>query len=83
MSVKSSLFVVPAYTDVRYKNQKALFLLSDKPNKKFTFAQKAFIIKKKCKNQIIRDLATLGYDKTFVYPMLDSLCYDIKKINGY
>ena len=74
-------FVIPNYTDARYKNQKALFLLSDKPDKKFTFITDYYIIKKDCKDQILHDLAILGYDKTLVYPLLDSLCADIKK--GY
>ena len=79
-SKKGARFVVPNYTDARYKNQKALFLLSDKPNQKFTFITESYIIKKEGKEQILRDLAKLGYDKTLVYPLLDSLCEDIKKM---
>ena len=79
--LKGARFVVPNYTD-RYKNQKALFLLSDKPNKMFTFITDSYIIKKEYKKQILRDLANLGYDKTLVYPLLDSLCADIKKEYG-
>ena len=81
-SIKGSMFIVPNYTDARYKNQKALFLLSDSPNKKFTFITDSYIIKHECKEQILRDLANLGYDKTLVYPLLDSLCADIKKTYG-
>jgi len=79
-SKKGARFVVPNYTDARYKNQKALFLLSDKPNQKFTFITESYIIKKEGKEQILRDLAKLGYDKTLVYPLLDSLCEDIRKM---
>lgn len=81
-SMKGARFIVPNYTDARYKNQKALFLISDYPNKKFTFITDSYIIKKECKEQILRDLANLGYDKTLVYPLLDSLCADIKKEYG-
>ena len=82
LAIKGSRFIVPNYTDARYKNQKALFLLSDKPNKKFTFVTDSYIIKKESKEQILRDLANLGYDRTLVYPLLDSLCADIKKEHG-
>lgn len=81
-SVKEARFVVPNYTDARYKNQKALFLLSGHPEKKFTFITDSYIVKKEYKEQIRHDLAILGYDKTLVYPLLDSLCYDIKKRTG-
>ena len=78
--MEKAKFVVPNYTDVRYKNQKALFLLNNLPEKEFTFPGKAkYLIKKENKKQILQDLARLGYDKTLVYPMLDSLCSDIKK----
>lgn len=79
MAMKNAIFVIPDYTDARYKNQKALFLLSDKPNKIFTFpGPPKYLIKKESKSQIRHDLALIGFDKTLVYPMLDSLCSDIK-----
>lgn len=81
-SVKGARFVVPNYTDARYKNQKALFLLSDIPTSPFRFVTDSYIIKKEYKKQIRHDLAIIGYDKTLVYPLLDSLCYDIKERNG-
>lgn len=82
LSIERTYFVVPNYTDARYKNQKALFLLSDKPEKKNTFITDSYIVKKEFKEQMRHDLAILGYDKTLVYPLLDSLCYDIKERNG-
>lgn len=82
LSIKRAFFVLPNYTDTRYKNQKALFLLSDHPEKKFTFVTDSYIIKKDYKDQIRHDLAILGYDRTLVYPLLDSLCYDIKNRKG-
>lgn len=82
LGIHSARFVVPNYTDARYKNQKALFLLSDKPTSPFDFVTESYIIKKENKEQILRDLANLGYDKTLVYPLLDSLCADIKKELG-
>lgn len=83
LSVKTPFFVVPDYTDSRFMNQKALFLLTDSPKKPITFAKKKYIIKQEAKKQIVHDLAVLGYDRTHVYPLLDSLCTDIKRINGY
>lgn len=44
------------------------------------FITESYIIKKEGKEQILRDLAKLGYDKTLVYPLLDSLCEDIRKM---
>lgn len=82
LSIQNARFVVPNYTDARYKNQKALFLLSDKPTSPFDFVTDSYIIKKENKEQILCDLANLGYDKTLVYPLLDSLCADIKKELG-
>ena len=80
-SLRSAYFVAPNYTDVRYRNQKALFLLSDKPSKEFYFAKKSFDIKAGAKKQILHELALLGYDKTMLFPTLDSLCEDIKNNN--
>lgn len=79
ISMEKSRYVVPKYTDNRYKNQKALFLLCSKPEKKFTSIKYMYRIKKESKEQIRKDLALLGYDRTLVYPMLDSLCEDIKR----
>ena len=81
-NIEGARFVIPNYTDARYKNQKALFLLSDKPFKKITFISDYYTIKRECKEQILHDLAILGYDKTLVYPLLDSLCADIRKEYG-
>ena len=78
MSIEKPMYIVPNYTDLRYKNQKSLFLLCNLPQKKFTFAKAQYIIKKECKQLIRKELALLGYDKTNVYPLLDSLCSDIK-----
>ena len=80
--IKRAFFVVPNYTDIRYKNQKALFLLSDHPEQKFTFVTDSYIVEKENKEKIRHDLAILGYDRTLVYPLLESLCYDIKKRIG-
>lgn len=80
MSIKKPFYVVPKYTDARYRNQKALFLLCSSPQRKFTVIKKTYMIPKECKEQIIHDLALLGYDKTLVFPLLDSLCDDIKKL---
>lgn len=77
-SLNDSRFVIPDYTDVRYKNQKALFLLCNEPSEEFIFAKKSVIVKANAKKKILNDLALLGYDKTMLFPTLDSLCEDIK-----
>ena len=82
LNIKGARFFIPNYTDARYKNQKALFLLSDEPARPFHFVTDSYIIKNDSKEQILRDLVNLGYDKTLVYPLLDSLCEDIKKEHG-
>lgn len=82
LSIKKAFFIVPNYTDTRYKNQKALFFMSDHPEKEVTIITDSYIVKREYKEQILHDLAILGYDRTLVYPLLDSLCSDIKKRNG-
>ena len=76
--MKKSYFIVPNYTDIRYLNQKALFQIFDQPTHEVTDVKKVYKICGKRKKQIRIDLANLGYDKTFIYPSLDSLCTDIK-----
>lgn len=81
VSLDRCKYVVPYYTDTRYINQKSLFLLSNHPEKMFTFADKetVFIIKNEAKPQIRRELAMLGIDESFVYPTLDSLGKNVKE----
>lgn len=83
LKIKDRKFVVPNYTDARFKNQKALFILCDSPTEPLPIAKKAFVIKHDAKKQIAHDLAVLGYDRTLVYPLLESLCADIKKSKGF
>lgn len=72
-------YVVPHYTDIRYYNQKSIFLLTNHPEKKFTFADKEiiYIIKNEAKARIRKELALLGIDESFVFPTLDNLGKDI------
>ena len=74
-------YVIPYYTDIRYFNQKSIFLLSNHPNWKFDFADKetVYIIKNEAKSQLRKELAILGIDESFVFPTLDSLGKDVKE----
>ncbi len=74
-------YVVPHYTDNRYYNQKSLFLLTNMPWKKFTFAdhETVYIVKSEAKSQIRKELALLGIDEPYVFPTLDNLGKSIKK----
>ena len=76
--MKESVFIVPDYTDIRYRNQKALFLVFSNPDQEAKDAKKTYIIHSRAKKKILQDLAMLGYDKSFIYPTLDYLCEEIK-----
>ena len=73
-----SLFVIPDRTDVRYINQKALFMLCGKDCQEKEKLDK-YIINKKYKKDIIEELTLLGFDEHFIFPSLDKLCSDITK----
>ena len=72
-------YIVPHYTDNRYYNQKSIFLLTNKPQSKFTFADKetVYIIKSEAKAQIRKELALLGIDEGYIFPTLDNLSKSI------
>lgn len=78
-NVKSDILIVPDYTDIRYRNQQALFMLCSKPNEAIKNDINFLEIDEDSKKQIRNNLALLGYNKTFIYPMLESLCKDINK----
>lgn len=82
LNVEGCKYIVPHYTDSRYSNQKSVFLLSDKPDKQFLFADReiVYIVKNETKKRIRQELALLGIDKSFVFPTLDNLCQDIKEM---
>lgn len=82
LNIDRCKYVVPYYTDIRYFNQKSIFLMCNHPEKKFTFAEKGtvYIIKNEAKSQIRKELAILGVDESFVFPTLDSLGKYVKEI---
>ena len=79
LKIKGCKYIIPHYTDTRYYNQKSIFLLSDKPKRRFLFADKeiVYIIKSEAKQQIRQELALLGINESFVLPTLDHLSDDI------
>lgn len=76
-SIENNIFIVPDYTDIRYRNQQALFMLCSKPNEVVDKDIHFLKIDESSKEQIRKDLALLGYSKTFIYPMMENLCKDI------
>lgn len=79
MECNKNYFIVPNYTDSRYRNQQSLFMLCGKPNEEAVLNVDSLVIDKDSKKDILKDLALLGYNRTFIYPKLESLCQDIKK----
>ena len=80
MSQKEDIFLIPDCTDERYRNQRALFSLCGNPSKELDLNCISIFINKEKKKKIIEDLALLGCDRAFIYPLLDSLCRDIKNL---
>lgn len=79
VAYKKNRYIVPDYMDIRYTNQKSLFLLCSQPHRKFTFTKPTFKICKDSKKQLQKELSMLGYDELLLFPQLDSLCNDIKR----
>jgi hypothetical protein len=79
MKCNKNHFIVPNYTDARYRNQQSLFMFCGKPNEEAILKVNSLIIDKDSKKEILKNLALLGYNRTFIYPKLESLCQDIKK----
>lgn len=68
-------FIIPDYTNRRYLNQKGLFLWFKNPTQSLSIQTKLNI---QSKNQIRKELASIGVTDSFVYPTLDRLCEEIK-----
>ena len=79
IAYKKNMYIAPDYMDIRYANQKSLFLLCSQPQRKFTFTEPAFKICIDSKKQLLKELSMLGYDELLLFPQLDSLCNDIKR----
>jgi len=74
--------IIPNYTHKRYSNQESLFTLHAHPSTPdFSKIHKKYIIEKKDKDIIRWKLRRMGITKSFIYPNLDSLSYDILEIN--
>ena len=66
--------IIPNYTNRRFLNQKGLFLLFKDPFKKMEL-QPTFIVRNK--NEILRELSSMGITESMVFPTLDSLGKEI------
>ncbi|MFA6101379.1 MAG: FRG domain-containing protein [Victivallaceae bacterium] len=70
--------IIPNFTNIRYRNQESLFTLHKSPSiPDYSNISKKFIINKKVKQIIRWKLRRIGITKSFIYPGLDSLAYDI------
>lgn len=75
---ESETIIYPTVIDFRHKNQNCLFTLYPKPweeNHHHIYQQ--FIIPSPLKSIIIWKLHSIGINKSFIFPLLDSLCEDI------
>lgn len=71
--------LIPRETDVRFKNQQALFALYSCPweEQMKDYPTIRYIIPASSKSQIMRKLEMIGMTTTFLFPLLDNLCNEI------
>ena len=74
--------IIPNFTHQRYTNQQSLFTLHSEPTKfdssKIT---SKYLIDREVKENIRWKLRRIGITRSFIYPSLDSLAYDIVEVN--
>ncbi|MEM8568058.1 MAG: hypothetical protein AAGF85_16470 [Bacteroidota bacterium] len=70
--------IIPNFTHQRYANQQSLFTLQPNPTE-FDYSKitTRFIINKEVKKTIRWKLRRMGITRSFIFPTLDSLAYDI------
>lgn len=80
-SGRSFTHIVPNYTHERYVNQSSLFTIEANPSQfdKEKISQR-YIIPNNAKQVIRWKLRRIGITKSFIFPSLDSLCYDILEV---
>lgn len=73
----------PVFTDVRYKNQNGLFFLYPRPwEENLEDIYEKFIIRASAKSPILAKLEKIGITRTFIMPLLDSLCAEIMDLHS-
>lgn len=75
-------FIWPENEDVRFQHQSGLFFCCKNPKKAIS-SDGTLYIKSEDKESLLRDLAILGISKSFVLPLLDNLCEDLKQSVAY
>lgn len=77
---KNHSLIIPDYTNRRFLNQKGMFLWFKYPDISISKEQlkPSFIISKKHKKDILKELSNIGINEAFVYPDLEHLCENIK-----
>lgn len=74
--------IIPNFTHQRYVNQESLFTLQSNPTKfDDSKISTKYTITKEVKNVIRWKLRRMGISKSFIYPGLDSLSYDILEVH--
>ncbi len=74
--------IIPNFTHIRYSNQESLFTLHKNPSiPDYSNISKKIIINRNVKKFIRWKLRRIGITKSFIFPGLDSLAYDILEIH--
>ena len=81
-SVKEIMEVIPSQDNVRYKNQNSIFTIHPNPSREdLSRIVSKYIIPYEARNNIRWKLRKIGITKSFIFESLDSLTYDIVKMN--
>lgn len=78
---KQGNFVWPENEDVRFQHQSGLFFCCEHPEEEIE-SEDSLYIKSEDKDSLLKDLTILGISRSFVFPLLDNLCEDIKNYIG-
>ena len=68
--------IIPDYTDVRYRNQSAVFEIFSNPEIE-SKADYKLLIPHSLKTDILKILNTIGFNELFMFPTLENLSMDI------
>ena len=81
-SISELMEIVPSQDHTRYRNQNGLFTIHNNPNAEdLSRVTKKILIPAANKNSIRWKLLKIGIGKAFIFSDLDSLSYDILKMN--
>lgn len=83
-SQKKPIVICPEYKDIRYINQKGLFVLHPSPSNEYldTIVEK-YIIPANRKHRLQSDLLNMGIGYSFIYSDMNALSQDIKFVKRF